>query len=276
MPSIPDEIERVALIGWHVYPVSPTTKKACVTDPTGKATCDLDQLSAWCAEFPRCGWRVVCGPSGIWGLDADVPPGHADDGVAALTALAREHGPIPPRPQLRSGGGGLALFFRHAGELIIGEAGHPAPGIDPRRGRQSQTIPPSRHWRTRQPYRWLTPPWEISPPPAPAWLLKLVEPPPVSLPTSTTLRTGDQARTYAVGALRNAVRRVALLGKGGRNNALNAEAWSMARFVTEGALTESEVREALAAAARANGLTVEEGIRAVILTIDSGLKSRRA
>lgn len=276
MASIPDEIERLALIGWHLYPVSPTTKKACIKAPTDAATCDLDQLATWCGLFPGCGWRVVFGPSRLLGLDCDTPPGHAHDGIANLAALVVEHGPLPPRPQLRSGGGGLALFFQNNGERIVGHDGCPALGIDPRRGRQSQVVPPSLHWRTRRPYRWLTAPWETSPPPLPGWLARLMAPPPEPERKQPVLRTGDQARNYAVGALRNAIRRVAALGKGGRNNALNAETYSLARFVDEGSLTESEVRESMLAAARANGFISEEGIRAALATIDSGLKSRRA
>jgi hypothetical protein len=177
------DIERVALLGWHLYPTSRRTKAACLKGATDAATCNLGQIERWSNEFAGCNWRVVFGPSGLWCLDCDVPPGHAHDGIANLTALVNVHGPLPAGPQARSGGGGLVLFFRHDGEPIIGEAGHPALGIDPRRGRQSQTIPPSRHHRTDQPYRWLVAPWEIDAPPAPAWLLRLVArpaPPPIS------------------------------------------------------------------------------------------------
>ena len=85
---------------------------------------------------------MVCEGSGVWGLDVDVASeDHAADGVAALTMLVAQHGPIPPRPMTRSGGGGVALFFRHRGEPIHGATGWPAPGIDPRRGKLSVTVP---------------------------------------------------------------------------------------------------------------------------------------
>lgn len=270
--NIPDDVERCALIGWKVYPVSPVSKKACVKQPTESATDDLDQISGWCRDFPGCNWRVVFGPSGLLGLDLDVPPLHAHDGVTNFSNLVEANTPLPPHPRLRSGGGGQCLFFRHQGERIVGKEGNPVPGADPRRGRQSQSIPPSLHWKTKLSYTWIVPPWEVTPPPAPDWLLKILAPAPdpVVRPESP-LRTGDQLRNYAVGALRNAIRRVATAGKGGRNNALNAEAWSMARFVRDGALTASEVRDSLSAAARANGLAAEDGIRAVLMTIDSGL-----
>lgn len=177
---------------------------------------------------------------------------------------------------MRSGGGGLAIFFAHSGEPIRGKAGVPVPGSDPRRGQQTQTIPPSRHHSTGKPYRWIAAPWDTSPPPAPGWLLELVKPPPEpEAKAPARLASGDQARNYAVAALHHAVRRVGAAGKGGRNDTLNRETFSLARFVLAGALSEAEVRDALFAAAHANGMTGDDGARAALMTIESGLKSRR-
>ena len=274
--AIPDDIERVALLGWHVYPQSNYGRAACFEGAHGAASCDLDTIAGWCRAYPNSNWRVVCGPSRIWGLDLDVPPIHLHDGIANFSKLAAEHEPLPRRPAMRSGGGGLAIFFEHRGELIRGKAGVPVPGSDPRRERQAQTIPPSRHHSTGKPYYWIVAPWETSPPAAPRWLLDAVKPPmePPVKPVAQ-LATGDRARNYAVGALYNAVRRVGAAGKGSRNDTLNTEAFALARFVLTGALSESEVRDALFAAAQASGLTGDDGSRSALLTIDSGLKSRR-
>jgi hypothetical protein len=267
------DIERVALLGWHLYPASSHTKAACFKGATDAATCDLDQIERWSHEFPTCNWRVVFGPSGLWGLDCDVPPGHAHDGIANLNALAKVHGPLPARPQARSGGGGLALFFRHDGEPIIGEAGHPALGIDPRRGRQSQTIPPSRHHRTGRSYRWLDAPWEIEAPLAPAWLLRLVAPPtpsPISdLPQR--LQEGPEChRRYALAALRNAVQRVASASHGVRNSTLNSETFALRRLSADGSLTASEIARAMTVAAQQAGLDRSE----IHSTLTSALRAR--
>jgi hypothetical protein len=272
MSSLHPDIERVALLGWHVYPVSAHSKAACFKGATATATCDLGQLERWSQEFPACGWRVVFGPSGLWGLDCDVPPGHAHDGIINLTALVKINEPLPPRPQARSGGGGLALFFRHDGEQIIGEAGHPAPGIDPRRGRQSQTIPPSLHLRNRVPYRWITAPWDIPPPAAPAWLLRLVAPP--ALPPAPAHPRGlpdapEGRRRYALAALRNAVERVAFAGQGQRNARLNAEAFALTRFAVEQSLEPSEIAVAMTHAGRQAGLSPRE----IQLTLTSALSA---
>jgi hypothetical protein len=41
-------------------------------------------------------------------------------------------------------------------------------------------VPPSIHVRTRRPYVWTAPPWQVSVPDAPGCLLKAVVPPPVA------------------------------------------------------------------------------------------------
>lgn len=270
---IPPDIERVALLGWHVYPGSATTRAGCFEGAHDAASCDLDTIASWCRDYPRCSWRLVCGPSRVWGLDLDVPPMHRHDGIAAFTAVTGQHEPLPKRPTLRSGGGGLAIFFRHDGEPIAAEGKKLGAGIDPRRGRQSQTIPPSLHYHTRQPYRWLTPPWEVAPPPAPAWLLALLAPPPEppARPAPKLLQ-GDGARNYAVAVLHNAIRRAAAAGQGDRNNSLNQQTYGVARFIADGMLSEAEVRDSMMAAARAAAIPLREAMA----TIDSALKSRRA
>lgn len=266
--TLPPDIERVALLGWHVYPCSTRTKAGCFKNATDAATCDLDQLEQWSRQYPKCNWRVVLGPSQLWGLDCDAPPLHAHDGVSALTELVKVHGPLPPRPTMRSGGGGIGVFFRHNGERIIGNSGCPAPGIDPRRARQSQTIPPSRHIVTGNAYRWAVAPWEVSAPTAPVWLLKLVEPPPEHVPVHRVIDTTDAARVK----LYRAVQEVAQAGAGSRNDTLNRRAYQVGRMLAAGLLAEQEAIEALYGAARAAGLDHNEAKGTIRSGINSGLR----
>jgi bifunctional DNA primase/polymerase-like protein len=203
MTALPTDIKRLALLGWRLYPASRRNKAACIKDPGASATFDLDKLQAWTRAFPDCNWRMVCEGSGVWALDVDVPPeDHDADGVAALADLVKRHSPIPPRPMTRSGGGGLALFFRHSGEPIHGATGWPVPGINPRRGKLSVTVPPSIHVRTRRPYVWAVAPWEVSPPDAPGWLLPARR----AVVVSDGIHNADPARRsrYAEAALRGA------------------------------------------------------------------------
>jgi hypothetical protein len=265
--ALPEQIEAVALLGWKVYPCSRSTKAGMFKGASAAATDDLNQLARWSNEYPRCNWRVVFGPSGIWGLDCDVPPGHAHDGIAALAGLVNTHGLIPPRPQARSGGGGLGLFFAHQGEKIIGEGGHPAPGIDPRRGQQSQTIPPSIHVVTRRSYRWLVPPWEVAPPKAPDWLLRLLQPAPEPEWKRAPIDTSDDARRR----LYRAAHAIADAAPGTRNAVLNGKAYQMGRLIGAGLLGEHEAVDAMYAAAKQAGLDHIE----IAATIRSGITSGR-
>jgi hypothetical protein len=58
---------------------------------------------------------------------------------------------------------------------------------------------------------------------------------------------------------------------GGRNAALNKTAWKLGQWVAAGALAQSEVEDALYAAAEANGLVADDGSRQCWATIRSGL-----
>jgi Bifunctional DNA primase/polymerase, N-terminal len=266
-------VERLALLGWRLHPASQFGRAACIKQAADHATCDRDQLARWTIEFPGCNWCVVMEGSGIWALDVDVPsPDHSADGIKALAELVAAHGPLPPRPTTRSGGGGLCLFFSHHHcEKIIGATGTPARGLDPRRGRLSVTVPPSIHIRTHKPYRWIAPPWEITPPSAPPWLLQLVAPPAEPpLPTQPCVaHSGLPGRAYAIGALRRSVEQVATAQQGQRNDTLNRCAWSMSRFIAGGLLSAAEIAAALAHAGLVAGLHRLEVER----TLASGLKA---
>jgi hypothetical protein len=272
MSTLHPDIERLALLGWRLHPASRSSRAAAFKDAAYAATHDLDKLAEWTRTYPHANWRVVMAGSGIWALDVDAPgPDHQADGIKALVELVARYGELPPRPMTRSGGGGFALFFRHDGEPIIGRTGTPSPGIDPRRGPQTVTVPPSIHLTTRKPYRWITAPWELSPAPAPAWLLKLVAPPPEPpLPAPTHIAAGGApGRAYALAALRREVETVSTAPPGQRNDRLNRACWSVARFIPEGLLEPSEIAEALAHAGRVAGLDRVEVAR----TLASGLKA---
>lgn len=265
---IPPDIENVALIGWAVYPCSRLSKAGMFKGAHLAATHDLNTIAGWCREYKNPNWRVVFGPSRIWGLDVDAAGDtHEHDGIAAFANLVKVHGPLPPRPQARSGGGGIGLFFAHNGERIIGASGQPAPGIDPRRGLQTQTIPPSIHVVTHKPYRWVDPPWKVAPPVAPGWLLRLLEPPPVPAYATAPIDTTDQARSR----MYRAAMAVMDAPAGSRNDTLNRRAHQLGRLIGGGRLDEREAVETLYGAARQAGLEHGE----IKATIQSGITSGR-
>ena len=110
-------------------------------------------------------------------LDVDAPSDdHTANGIAALALLVRRHGPIPPRPMTRSGGGRYALFFaievkRSTGNRLARAWDRPATWSDLSlpSAVKSASIAPA--------LRLDCGAVGASPPDAPTWLLKAVAPP---------------------------------------------------------------------------------------------------
>ncbi|WP_406586531.1 bifunctional DNA primase/polymerase [Asaia lannensis] len=254
--SLPDDIRRLAQLGWRMYPCSswPGSKAALVSRkkdgkaPHEAATCDIAQLEDWTDRYRGCGWRVVMRGSGIWALDIDRPGAdHANDGFASMASLVEQHGPLPEGPRVRSGGGGLYLFFSWFGERITGES-NVIPGIDPRpgHGNQSVTLPPSSHHRTGAPYKWLSAPWDTPLPSAPAWLLEVFKGKPEFTPAPC--RPSTERRAHIV--LTRARERIVNAASGNANHTLNKEAFIVARHVAAGTISEAEAVSVLFDAAR--------------------------
>lgn len=269
MSALPADVEAVALLGWHLYPFWKGAKAGCFEGAHDAATTDLDRLAAWSDAYRNCNWRVVCGPSGLFGLDVDRPGTHKADGFAALAALTARHGPLPPRPMTRTGGsGGAVLFFRHDGEPLRGKSGFPTPGLDPHRGRQAIVIPPSIHPVTGGHYTWRAgaAPWEMNPPPIPAWLAHLLKPPPEpEWHRHAWTPTGERAR----GAVMRAVHAVQDAPSGAGNDTLNAQAFKLGTWCGAGLLAETDAAAELMAAAQARSIPVREARD----TIRSGLRA---
>lgn len=266
---LPDEIERLALLGMRLYPASQFSKAGCIKRGPDLATCDLDQIAAWAREFRGCNWRVVMEGSGIWALDVDRPgPDHEADGQEVLAKMVARHKrtPIPPRPTVRSPSGGFTLVFKSVDSPICGRSGWPKKGLDPKAGRLTINVPPSRHLSFGTPYRWQPAPWDLTPPEAPAWLLKAVAPPPPpKVPIPKPVATSDRARKR----LFRAISTVLGAARGTRNQTLNRESFAVARYVAAGSLGEQEALEHLYAAAIGVGLDHHEAKA----TIQSGYRS---
>lgn len=263
--SLHPDIERIALLGWRCVPAWPS-KKGGFKGYLQAATYDLDQLERWSHEFQGCNWKVVPAGSGVWALDVDVPgEDHANDGVAALRDLCARHGPLPPRPHGRSGSGGHLMVFRDDGRPMLRGSERPQKGMDTCAATVAFTISPSRSKRG-QPYRWQVAPWDVAPPLAPEWLLKLLAPPPPKpRPERPEIITEDRARRV----LARAVDEVIKAGPGGRNAALNRAAFTAGGLAGADMLTEQEAVFALYTAGRHIGLddgecraTIRSGFRA--------------
>jgi hypothetical protein len=266
--ELPEDIERLALLGWHLYPSSARTRALLWQGANLEATYDLDTLARWAAAHPGCNWRVALGRSGLWALDIDVPGGrHQHDGRATLQELLAKPGHSMPRDaegrlavtMTRSGGGGWCLLFeRPEGLAIRGKGPKNLPGIDPLREGQSITVPPSRHIDTGEPYRWIHPPWETTPRPAPDWLVKLYRAPPPPKVTAEPEMTTERVLARLLRSLA-----VVQSTKANRNDTLNRQSFIIGLWIAQGKLPQASSRVALYEAALQCGLEARESITTI-------------
>lgn len=70
MRTLHPDIERVALLGWPIYPASTYSRAACIKEPGANATCDFAKLEAWSSEFPAAtgAWSAKVPGYGLWML----------------------------------------------------------------------------------------------------------------------------------------------------------------------------------------------------------------
>jgi hypothetical protein len=85
-------------------------------------------------------------------------------------------------------------------------------------------------------------------------------------------RVAAAGHPYVAAAFEYEIAEVRSTGKGSRNDRLNVAAFSLARWIPSGALTEREIETALLDAARANGLVADKGEQSCIATIRSGIR----
>jgi hypothetical protein len=130
----------------------------------------------WSGDRARYGVGILTGSASgnIFVLDVDVGPGK--DGDDSLRALQMTHGDLPETAEVRTGGGGLHLYFRAPPGVAVvrNSASKLGPGLDIRGEGGFVVAPPSMH-ASGQPYVWSwTNTLAEGIADAPAWLLDLV------------------------------------------------------------------------------------------------------
>ncbi len=133
------------------------------------ATTDETTIRSWWARFPDAGVGLVTGSTAGF-IVLDIDPRHG--GQDSLNGLLTDHGPLPPGPKSKTGGGGAHLFFAHPGGTV-GNATGILPGIDLRADGGYIVAPPSGH-PSGGTYEWIVPLNSVPLPPPPDWLLDFV------------------------------------------------------------------------------------------------------
>jgi hypothetical protein len=135
----------------------------------------------WSGDRARYGVGILTGSASgnIFVLDVDVGPGK--DGDDSLRALQLAHDDLPETAEVKTGGGGLHLYFRAPPGVAVvrNSASKLGPGLDIRGEGGFVVAPPSFH-ASGQPYVWSwTNTLAEGIADAPAWLLDLVRAEPV-------------------------------------------------------------------------------------------------
>jgi hypothetical protein len=135
-----------------VFPCEPGAKRLLTQNGHWDATTDARVIERWWKGWPSANVGVPTGKkSGVVVLDVDVD----DGGLESLAKLERAGAPTPKTARVRTGGGGIHVFFRNPrGTEIRNSAGLLGPGL-----------PPS---RTQSSYQWV----DSSPLAEASWLIE--------------------------------------------------------------------------------------------------------
>ena len=228
---------------------------------------------------------VACGAkSGIWCLDPDAPTDkNPMDGRESWAALQAEHGAAPPTHTHLTPGGGQHLIFAWRGDRapVTNREGSLKGKHINVRGEGGYFIAADSVNADGVAYTMADQSLYFQFAPAPDWLHDLIDAKPAA---EAELPIGQRAlgamgqrfvnagsnTGYAKAALVKECTKLAATTID-RNIALNNSAISLGGLVKAGELTKAEVVAALVAASVANGLDKDDGRKATLATIASGM-----
>jgi hypothetical protein len=121
-------LEYAQKYGFKVFPLKPRSKLPATQHGYKDASNDPAVIRAWWRRMPDANIGIATGKaSGVIVLDVDAQHG----GLETLARLEDENGRLPDAPTVRTGNGGLHIYFRDPGELR-NSTGLVGPGIDVR------------------------------------------------------------------------------------------------------------------------------------------------
>jgi Bifunctional DNA primase/polymerase, N-terminal len=218
-----------------------------------EATTNRARVLAWWTRHPLANIGLATGYT-FDVLDVDGP-----DGVAAIRALAAEHGLSSSGPLVRTGGGGWHYYLAPTG---LGNVQPQDLQHVDWRGRGGYVVaPPSRH-HTGHVYQFL-PGRDLDAPlaPVPAVLLERLQHRQADRPVAPVIPippAGGPGHPYARAALAEELTRVSTAPVGERNRRLWEAGRNLYNLVASGALHDRQVHQGLLDAAERCGLLEEE------------------
>jgi hypothetical protein len=283
---------KIAEVGLYVIPAEVRRygdrwlKKPLIDGWRAKATTDAEQIRLRWKRFPQAVPGIELDRSNLVVIDADRHGG--PDGVLAFDNLVSAHGgSLPPHPSSLTPGNGQHHFFQQRQDKRLGNRRGSLPlGIDVR-GVGGWIVAPGavrsdgRRYEPAPGAPSLVDAYKDKTiPTVPVWLIGCiirkqgVAAPNTRLPQDSDACPRDPSgatreTAYARKALEGAAEDLRRTPEGGRNEALNAAAYRMARMVARGWIDQTEVVDALSEAGIASGLDIDEVQR----TLASGLSA---
>jgi hypothetical protein len=149
--------------GVPVFPCEPGAKRPLTRNGHWDTTTDPRVIGRWWKRWPSANLGVPTGKkSGFVVLDVDLDAG----GPESLANLEGASVPAPKTARVRTGGGGIHIYFRYpSGAGIRNSAGLLGSGLDVRGEGGYVVVPPS---RTQGPYEWV----DRSPLAEASWLIE--------------------------------------------------------------------------------------------------------
>lgn len=229
--------------------------------------------------------------SGVFVIEVDTAE-HGVDGAAALKAWEKKNGALPDTLKARSPSGSVHRFFNHPGEgtkiksftAIFGEGSGVDCKADGGMVLGAPSHRPAKPGKAGGTYEWINAGHAIADAPQ-ALLDVIIEKKPTLVEPTGKRQVLEQARAYidfgneagsgkrewAKMAMESECEILASTAEGSRNHQLNTSAFNLGQIVARGALDESEVRDALMAAAEANGSIADDGINVCEKSFKSGM-----
>ncbi|MBV8539388.1 MAG: bifunctional DNA primase/polymerase [Pseudonocardiales bacterium] len=243
--------------GWHVFPITPGTKKPPVIQRwEAGASTDPDLITRWWRHTPY-SIGIATGPSGLVVIDLDTPkPGEpvperwaalgTNSGAGVLRALARTHGTtVTPTYAVTTPSGGRHLYYtappgtplRNTHDRIgwkIDTRAHGGYVVAP-----GSPVPPSG-------YELID---DREPVELPGWLHQALTPKPPTGISAATQTVTTNPSGYACAAVRGECQRVRTAPRGQHNAVLCRAAYALGQLIGADLLDEATVRTELTTAA---------------------------
>lgn len=123
---------RLALAGFHVFPLLPNSKRPAIKDWPTLATSDPDYVGGWWKENPD--YNIGIHTKGMMVIDLDPKHGGLDSWAALVETGRLLEDEIPPTLTVRTPSGGLHLYFRlpPGQQEVSNSVQKLGPGIDVR------------------------------------------------------------------------------------------------------------------------------------------------